>query len=53
MIPQVRYVGWDVAVRENDVLLIEGNSYPGHDILQLPAYTPNGYGLKPILEPYL
>lgn len=53
VIPQVRYVGWDVAVRENDVLLIEGNSYPGHDILQLPAYTPNGYGLKPILEPYL
>lgn len=45
VIPQVGYVGWDVAVRENDAVLIEGNSYPGHDILQLPAYTPDNIGL--------
>ena len=53
VVPQVGYVGWDVAVRQEDVLLIEGNSYPGHDILQLPAYTPEGLGLKPLVEPFL
>ncbi len=47
LIPKVAYVGWDIAIRENDVVLIEGNSYPGHDIFQLPAYTPDGIGLLP------
>ena len=46
VVPEVGYVGWDIAVREDDVVLIEGNSYPGHDILQLPAYTPDNTGLK-------
>ncbi len=45
VVPQIAYVGWDVCVRENDILLIEGNSFPGHDILQLPAYTPDKIGL--------
>lgn len=52
IIPQVAYVGWDVCVRENDILLIEGNAYPGHDILQLPAYTPDKIGLKSRVEPF-
>ena len=53
VVPQIAYVGWDVCVRENDVLLIEGNAYPGHDILQLPAYTPDKIGLKSRVEPFL
>ena len=52
-VPQVGYVGWDVAVREADAVLIEGNCYPGHDILQLPAYTPEGNGLLASITPYL
>ena len=46
VVPEVGYVGWDIAVRQNDVILIEGNTYPGHDILQLPAYTPDNTGMK-------
>ena len=53
VVPEVGYVGWDIAVRENDVILIEGNSYPGHDIYQLPAYTPDHIGLKPEIEGFL
>lgn len=29
IIKEVRYVGWDVAILDNDVCLIEGNCYPG------------------------
>ena len=33
--PEVRYIGWDVAVRENDAVIIEGNYDPGHDVVQM------------------
>lgn len=37
VVPQVRYVAWDVAVsRDHGPLLIEGNSYPGQDVTQYP-----------------
>ena len=29
-IPQLRFIGWDVAITSNGPLLIEGNSLPGH-----------------------
>ena len=29
VIKEVRYVGWDIAILEDDVCLIEGNCYPG------------------------
>jgi hypothetical protein len=37
VVPQVRYVAWDVAVsRDKGPLLIEGNDYPGQDVTQYP-----------------
>ena len=53
VLPDIRYVGWDVALSENSVQLIEGNCFPGHDILQLPSYTPNKTGFKPLVEKFL
>ena len=53
VVPEVGYVGWDIAIREGDVVLIEGNSYPGHDILQLPAYTPDNIGMKSLIADFL
>ena len=53
IVPQVGYVGWDIAVRHDDAVLVEGNCYPGHDILQLPAYTPDGIGLLESIKPFL
>lgn len=35
VVPQVQYVGWDVAIPENDVAIIEGNHDPGHDVVQM------------------
>ena len=33
-IPQVRYIGWDVAFSVNGPLLVEGNEYPGYGLVQ-------------------
>lgn len=45
-------VGWDVAVTEDDVCLIEGNSEASYHIIQLP-YVDAGIGMKKIFEPFL
>ncbi len=37
VVPEVAYVGWDVAVLKDDVAIIEGNHDPGHDIVQMVA----------------
>lgn len=47
VIPQMRYVGWDVCFSKSGPVLVEGNEYPGHDIYQLPQHTPNKLGIYP------
>lgn len=51
--PHMGYVGWDVAVTENGLCFVEANSFPGHDILQLPPHVPDKIGLKPRIERFL
>lgn len=53
VLPQVGYVGWDVALSQDSIQIIEGNCFPGHDILQLPAYTPDRIGLMPRIKKFL
>lgn len=38
VVPQMRYIGWDVAITPNGPVLVEGNHNPGHDILQSKVY---------------
>ena len=33
-IPQVRYIGWDVAFSVNGPVMVEGNEYPGYGLVQ-------------------
>lgn len=39
VIPQVEYIGWDIAILDNSISLIEGNHDPGHDVVQMIAQT--------------
>lgn len=45
VVPQMGYIGWDVAFAENGPCLVEGNDFPGHDIYQLPEHTPDKIGM--------
>ena len=33
-VPQIRYIGWDVAFTDNGPVLVEGNEYPGYGLIQ-------------------
>ncbi len=50
VVPQMGYVGWDVAFSDHGPLLIEGNEYPGHDIYQLPEHTHDKKGVWPLFN---
>ena len=51
-VPQVRYIGWDVAISRDGPELIEGNTYCAHDFWQLPPHTPDGIGMLPVFRKY-
>lgn len=46
-IPQIGYMGWDIAFTPNGPVLVEGNEYPGNGLLQLPEHTPDKIGIMP------
>jgi len=48
IVPEVRTVGWDIAITNTGPILIEGNSQWNKDTFQIPA----GKGKKEILEKY-
>ncbi len=53
VVSQLGYVGWDVAVSDNGPQLIEGNHFPGHDILQMPPHVPDKVGMLPRFREFI
>lgn len=39
IVSEIEYIGWDIAILQDDVALIEGNHDPGHDVAQMIAQT--------------
>ena len=50
VVPQIRYVGWDVAISRDGPEFIEGNTYCAHDFWQLPPHTPDKIGMLPAIH---
>ena len=47
VVPEVRYVGWDIAVdRSGNIVIIEGNCCAGFDIIQMPDQEGKWYQYK-------
>ncbi|MCC8357639.1 MAG: hypothetical protein LJU34_07420, partial [Oscillospiraceae bacterium] len=45
-VPEVRYVGWDVAItRDDGPVFIEGNAFPGQDVTQYPKLNLGTYSV--------
>lgn len=50
-VPKVGFVGWDVAILNDRVVVVEGNEFPGHDIYQLPlTLGESRMGMKPVYD---
>lgn len=50
-IPEVGYVGWDIAITENGPVVVEANPFPGHDIYQSKIHmNEDGTGLRKVFE---
>lgn len=52
-VPQMRYIGWDVAISDKGPVLVEGNNLPGYDIIQMPPHTPDKIGMLPHFRKYV
>ena len=50
VVPEVKFLGWDIAISKNGPMLVEINDFPGHDIYQLPPHRTNGIGVLPDFE---
>ncbi len=50
VVPQMRYIGWDIAITPDGPAIIEGNNYCAHDFWQLPGQTPDGIGILPKIK---
>ena len=53
IVPQLRFVAWDVAITEQGPTFIEGNSFPSHAVPQFAAHYPDGIGILPEFEKYM
>ncbi len=52
-IPTVGYIGWDIAIKPEGPVLIEGNTTPGYKYYQIPKHLEDGIGNKHIYEIHL
>lgn len=53
VMPEIRYVGWDIAITNIGPVIVEGNPLPGYDMAQNYFASGKDYGLKPEFEKIL
>lgn len=50
VVPELRYIGWDVGISSDGPVLVEGNNLPGYDMPQNHLFNPSGIGMKAVYE---
>lgn len=53
VVPQIRHIGWDIAITPDGPAIIEGNETPGTDLCQLAPHYPEKEGLWPFYKKIL
>lgn len=53
VLPQSRYIGWDVAITPHGPVLVEGNSIPSVELYQARIHMENGLGKRDLMEELL
>ncbi|MCR5147477.1 MAG: hypothetical protein K6C35_00780 [Eubacterium sp.] len=52
-VPELGYVGWDIAISDKGPVIVEGNDIPGYDMPQNSAWHKKGNGILPGVEKIL
>lgn len=50
VIPEIGYIGWDVAITTEGPILIEGNTSPGYKFYQIPFHLTDNIGNKGVYQ---
>ena len=53
IVPQLRFVAWDVAITSDGPTFIEGNSFPSHAVPQFAAHYPDCIGILPEFRKFI
>lgn len=53
LLPQAKYIGWDVCITPTGPAIVEGNDYPAYDFPQLPDPDKPKIGLIPTIQKYI
>ena len=50
VVPDMRYIGWDIAITENGPILVEGNNFPSYDMVQNYRHRDGDEGIRARFE---
>jgi len=53
IVPEMRFIAWDVAITRDGPTFIEGNSFPSHAVPQFADHYPDGIGILPEFEKFI
>lgn len=53
VLPESRYVGWDIGISEKGPVIIEGNSYPSVELYQARIHMDDGLGKAQMMQDLL
>ena len=53
VVPEAHYIGWDIAVREDDICFVEGNTNAAVDVIEMPLKEGMWAKIKPYAMPFL